>query len=207
MKESEIRIELVETCLNLYQRGMVSSINGNVSVRVNHTVFITPTGKSLGRLDPPMIVKTDLAGNVIDEGKPSIEGRLHLAIYENRKDVNAVVHVHPSYSVSVSCTVAPQDSESLPPLTPGYAVIVGKLPLVKYYRPGSPELRQNVVRFLKDGNAVLLQNHGVVAVGKELKQAVNIAEEVEENAKIYVLTNKKARVLTPKEIQELSGSA
>lgn len=195
--------EIVKTCGYLYQRGMVTSTEGNVSVREKNRVLITPSGKSLRELTPEMIVESDLAGNVLRGEVPSKEMQMHLTIYKVRIDINAVIHTHSPYSTCVASMMNRPDNEVLPALTPGFVVRVGRLNLVRYYMPGSSELCRGVVKHMKSCNAVLLQNHGLVAAGKDLEQALNIAEEVEQNAQIYILANRKARNLSSAEIREL----
>lgn len=200
---NSIKQKIVEICKYLHKREMVSSTGGNVSIRENNTVFITPSGKSLRELTPDVIVESDLAGNILRDEVPSKEIEMHLAVYKARIDISAVIHAHSPYSISVASMINHPNNEILPALTPGFVMRVGKLNLVPYYMPGTSKLCTNVVKYIKSCNAVLLQNHGLVAIGKDIEHALNIAEEVEENAKIYILTNREARTLSSVEIQEL----
>ena len=202
-EEKELRSELVALCQGLYAREMVSSTGGNVSARQKGHVFITPGGKSLGSLAPDMIVKVDLAGDALERGEPSKEVLMHCAIYKRREDVRGVVHVHSPYAIAVSCILTPGTENGLPPMTPGYVMRAGKLPLVRHLRPGSIELAEEVGALAATHKAVLLQNHGLITFGASLQQAVNVAEEAEENAKIYLLTERKGRSLSPDDVDGL----
>ena len=121
--------------------------------------------------------------------KPSKEAFLHLAMYRERPDAKAIVHLHSTYSVALSCLADIDPSDVLPSIT-AYAVMrVGKLPLVPYFRPGDMALAEAVAKskFAKAHHAVLLANHGPVVAGKELESAVYAAEELEETAKLHLL--------------------
>lgn len=207
MKQQEhiLKREMVAIGRTLYERGLVSSTGGNISMCNVGRVFITPGGKALGRLTPEMIVKTGLSGKVLEGGVPSKELSMHCAIYKVRKDVKAVVHTHSPYAIALSCMESPRSGNVLPPMTPGCVLRVGTLPLLKYFRPGSPELADSICKSVGQHNAVLLQNHGLVICGKNLEEAVNIAEETEENARIYILTNRKGRYLNPDEVEEINS--
>ncbi len=202
-KYISIKKEIVSICKILYERNMVSSTGGNVSVRRNDEIFITPTGKSLGRLTSEMIVRTNLEGKVLGNGKPSKEIFMHCAVYHARKDINALAHVHAAYSTALSCLVAVSNKSVLSPMTPGFVLRIGNLPMIRYYRPGSSALANAIFKLAIRHNAILLQNHGLVSYGKDLENAVNIAEEIEENAKIYILTGRKGRKLNPDEVKEI----
>lgn len=195
MDEAQARQELVGVCHKVHDRGMVSGSGGNISVRIGDHVLITPTGRALGALKPEELVKTDLQGNVLGPGKPSKEHYLHLACYLERPEITTVVHVHSVYAVAVSCLRNLDFSVTMPVYTPGYRVRVGHLPCVSYYKPGSPELARSVREVIKTRNSVLLANHGVVTVGTALEEALNIAEEIEENAHLTLLLGERGRPL------------
>jgi ribulose-5-phosphate 4-epimerase/fuculose-1-phosphate aldolase len=182
---------------------MVSSSGGNVSVRDGDCVFVTPSGKSLGRLTPEIIVRTDRSGEATGRGRPSKEIFLHCAVYHAKPDVTAVVHVHSPFAIAVSCLAPPGGDSVLPPMTPGYVIRVGNLPMVEYLRPGSPALAESAARLATRNKAILLQNHGLITSGKDLEEAINLAEEVEENAKIFILTGGKGRSLNQREVAEI----
>ncbi len=202
LKDAGIREAIADTCHHLYERELVSSTGGNVSMRVGDRILITPTGCSLRSVKPDELVLTDLSGKTIGTGKPSKEVYLHSTAYRARPEVRAVIHVHSPCSIALCCRRNCKEGE-LPSVTPGYVLRVGKLPVVPYNRPGSMELAASIETPIVGHDAVMLQNHGLVAVGVNLEQAVNIAEEVEENAKIYLLAGEEARVLTTREIEDI----
>jgi 3-dehydro-4-phosphotetronate decarboxylase len=197
-QEFESRNLLVQVCREVYEREMVSSSGGNISVRTSEGLLITPTGFSLGKIKLEDIVSVNLEGVVVGSGKPSKELPLHLRAYRARQDIAAVVHVHTPYAVCVSCMIA-KAAFKIPAMTPGYLLRVGDLPVVPFYSPGSTELADSVERIIAERDSVLLSKHGIVTVGKTMQAAINLAEEVEENAKIFVLGGERAIGLTPKE--------
>ena len=136
--------------------------------------------------------------------KPSKEAFLHLAMYRERPSAKAIVHLHSTYSVALSCLADIDPADVLPPIT-AYAVMrVGKLPLVPYFRPGDLALAEAVAKLAKAHHAVLLANHGPVVAGKELDGAVYAAEELEETAKLHLLLRGcDVRLLTAEQVTEL----
>ena len=200
--ENKMRQQLSDACREVYQREMVSSSGGNMSVRVKDGLLITPTGFSLGKIGPAELVKVGFDGFIIGTGTPSKELPFHLQTYLSRPDVGAVAHVHSSYSVSLSCIVSDQPM-SIPAMTPGYAIRVGQLPIIPFLLPGSKELANAVNQALITNNSAMLCKHGIVTVGKDLQAAINLAEEVEENSKTFLLTGCRSRGLTEQEIEQV----
>ncbi|WP_422447294.1 class II aldolase/adducin family protein [Thermoanaerobacterium sp. DL9XJH110] len=196
--------ELVEYCRNVYSKGMVTGSGGNISLRVNERVLITPTGYSLGRIRENEISVVDLDGNLIEGEKPSKEIGLHLSIYKKMPSVNAIIHVHSLYSICVGI-LTEKDSEIIPFYTPGFASKVGPVALVPYFKPGSKELADAVSETIKGKKAVIMKNHGLITIGQNLEEAFNIAEDVEANAKLHILLNGKGQPLSEESIKELLG--
>jgi ribulose-5-phosphate 4-epimerase/fuculose-1-phosphate aldolase len=200
---------LLQLCLRIYDKDFVSGSGGNVSVRDGDTIVITPTGRNLGLLEERDIVRLRLSGEVIGPGKPSQEWRMHVLCYA-RDDVACVVHAHSSYATALSC-LATDPACAMPTYTPGYAVRVGKLPVLPYLRPGSEALAGSVGGVIAGNgsgpgrNSVLLANHGLLAVGANLEQAMNIAEEIEENARLFFILNGKGRALGDEQQADLAG--
>src|ERR1700749_878478 len=125
-------------------------------------------------------------------------------MYEERPKTGAVVHLHSTHSVAVSCLAEIDPEDVLPPITAYYVMRVGRLPLVPYYRPGDLALAEAVRSFAGKNHAVLLANHAPVVAGTDLDTAVNAIEELEEPAKLYLLLRSaKTRYLTPTEVKEL----
>jgi ribulose-5-phosphate 4-epimerase/fuculose-1-phosphate aldolase len=202
-KEEILVEEMIEVCHQLYERRLVSSTGGNVSLRINNKVMITPRGVPLGQLAKGDIVKIDIQGNIIEEGVPSKEMELHLSLYKSYPDCKAVIHAHSSYIIAASCMIDNSKRPTIPVFSPGYAVEAGHIPVIPYYLPGSKELTVAVTNEIRGYKAIVLQNHGVVCIGENIVAAKNLVEEIEENAKIYVLTRGQGRCLTKEQIEEV----
>jgi ribulose-5-phosphate 4-epimerase/fuculose-1-phosphate aldolase len=204
MNEVEMREEICRTGRCLFQRGLAGGTSGNMSVRIDDGWLMTPTGKSLSELMPENVSKLDKRGRHISGGKPTKETALHLAFYEKRPQVGAVVHLHSTHAVAVSCLADLDRENALPPLTPYYVILVGTLPLIPYRRPGDAALGQAVRDVAAEHSAVLLANHGPVVTGNTLKAAVYALEELEETAKLYLLLqSRKIHPLTKEQVAEI----
>jgi 3-dehydro-4-phosphotetronate decarboxylase len=199
-----VRDELVEIGRMLYGRGLSPGTSGNLSVRDGDGFLMTPTNSSLGALDPARLSVLDADGKHIDGDPPTKEVWLHLAMYTERPDANAVVHLHSTYSVAIACLDDVNEDDVLPPLTPYYVLRVGRLPLVPYGRPGDDSLAGEVRRLAKSSPALLLANHGPIVAAPTLAAAAAAAEEIEETAKLVLLTHGlKTRRLTEQQLREL----
>lgn len=204
MNESKQREEIVLLGKSMYDRGLTHGGTGNISVRLEDGWLLTPTGSSLGRLDPARLTKLDWEGRHVSGDKPSKELMLHLAMYQERPDSGAVVHLHSTHSVAVSVLEGLDPDDLLPAITAYYAMRVGKLPLVPYYAPGDPALAAAVRSFSSKHHAMLLAHHGPVVAGTSLSAAVDATEELEATAKLFLLIfQHKFRTLTPENIAEI----
>ena len=207
MSETKWRDLLAERGRSLYDRGYAHGSSGNLSTRVAGGILITPTGSSLGRLEPEKISKVDESGRHVSGDPPSKEAFLHLAMYAERPGAKAIVHLHCTCAVAVSCLVHGNPRDVLPPLTAYYVMRVGKLPLVPYYRPGDRALAEAVRAEAKAHRAVLLANHGPVVAGKSLDDAIDSAEELEATAKLVLLLDgKRTNPLDATQIAELEAA-
>ena len=189
--ESTLREEIVRTARSIFDRGLTHGSTGNISAKLEDGWLLTPTGSSLGTLDPAKLSKLDWNGNLISGDKPSKENFLHLAMYEERAKANAnigaVVHLHSTHSVAVSVLADVDVNDVLPPITAYYVMRIGALPLVPYFAPGDMKLADAVRRFAGKHHAVLLANHGPVVAGASLAAATDAVEELEETAKLFLL--------------------
>lgn len=185
--EADAREQICVLSKSLFDRGYSCGSSGNVSVLIDDGLIISPTNSCMGRLDPARLSKITLAGAHLSGDAPSKEAILHLAMYEERPEIRAVVHLHSTYSVAVSCLADIDPRDVLPPITPYYVMRVGKCPLVPYYAPGDIALAEAVRAEAKHHHAMLLANHGPVVAGKSLHAAVYATEELEETAKLYML--------------------
>lgn len=195
--------DLIRVCHAIHSKGLVSGSGGNVSIRIAGGILITASGVSLELTSEENIVFLDEKGNFSGNYRPSKETMLHMECYAARPDISAVVHVHSVYSVALSCMKDAAMDNIVPAYTPGYGIRVGKLPVIPYYCPGSEKLADAVSSFISQRDSVMMQNHGIVAVGRNLDQALNLVEEIEENAKIHFVLNGSGAYLTDEQIDEL----
>jgi L-fuculose-phosphate aldolase len=157
---------------------------GNISIRCSDSgnIAISPTGMEYETLSPSDIVVIDSKGNTVDGNKkPTSELSFHLSLYNSRKDIHAIVHTHSPNATTVACL-----GEELPPVHYMIACSGNKVPLAKYHTFGTNELADEVVEKIKNYNAVLMENHGVIALGKTIKKAYDCAESVEFVSEVYL---------------------
>jgi ribulose-5-phosphate 4-epimerase/fuculose-1-phosphate aldolase len=189
---------------SLFERGLTFGSSGNISVKVDDGWLLTPTNVSMGALDPARLSKLDDSGRHVAGDKPTKETFLHMGMYRRRQTAGAVVHLHSTYSVAVSCLDGLDPRDVIPPITAYYVMRVGALPLVPYYRPGDQALGPAVEALADRHHAVLLANHGPVVAGTTLETAVYAIEELEETAKLYLLLHGRAvRPLTAEQVADV----
>lgn len=176
-REEELRKEICKVGWQVWTRGMASANSGNISARLNETeVLITPTLVSKGFMRPEQILAVDLDGQVLrGEGYPTSETPMHLSIYREKPSIGAVVHSHPPRATAFAIAGVPLDLH----LVPEAVIFLGEVPLVPFQFPGSGELAESILPYLKDYDAVLLENHGALAWGTDLTQAYHRMETVE----------------------------
>ena len=204
MTDTATRDKIAKLGKSMFDRGLTAGSSGNISVRVDDGWLMTPTGSSLGDLDPARISKLDNRGKHVGGDAPTKESFLHIAMYEQRPKAGAVVHLHSVHSVAVSCMANVDSANVLPPLTAYYVMRIGVLPLIPYFAPGDLDLARAVREMASNHHAVLLANHGPVVAGTSLEDAVYATEELEETAKLYLLLrDKPTRPLTAGQIENL----
>ena len=204
MLEARLREEICELGRSLFQRGLTHGSTGNISARCADGWLLTPTGSSLGRLDPGRLSKLDWNGKLLSGDAPSKESFLHLAMYQERERNGAVVHLHATHSVAVSVLEELDPDDLLPPLTAYYVMRIGTLPLVPYYAPGDLALAEAVRGYARRHHALLLANHGPVVGGTSLAAAADAVEELEATAKLYLLLQgRRVRPLTPEQVADI----
>ena len=204
MTDTATRDKIARLGKSIFDRGLTAGSSGNISVRVDDGWLMTPTGSSLGDLDPARISKLDGTGKLVGGDAPTKESFLHVAMYEQRPKAGAVVHLHSVHSVAVSCMANIDAANVLPPLTAYYVMRIGTLPLVPYYAPGDLDLARAVREMASSHHAVLLANHGPVVAGSSLEDAVYATEELEETAKLFLLLKEmETRPLTAAQIADL----
>lgn len=189
MKYIEERRQVLHTAQEILAAKMVTGTWGNVSLRIpdEELLIITPSGVEYEKLQPEDMVLVDFSEQV-QEGsyRPSIETPMHLAIYQNRPDVNAVVHVHSPYATAFAVAGQP-----IPVILEETAQAVGHaIEVVPYARCGSKLLASQVVRTLGQiGRAVLLAMHGMVGVGNDIKDALKVCYITEKTAMVALLAH------------------
>jgi ribulose-5-phosphate 4-epimerase/fuculose-1-phosphate aldolase len=204
MNENRIRADIVRLSRSLFERGLTFGSSGNISVRLDDGWLMTPTGVSMGELDPARLSRLDGSGAHVGGDKPSKEAFLHAAMYQERPRAGAIVHLHSTHSVAVSCLHDVDHHDVLPPLTAYYVMRVGTLPLIPYFPPGDVNLARAVREMAGRHHAVLLANHGPVVAGASLADAVHATEELEETAKLFLaLRAMRMRPLTGEQVAEL----
>lgn len=204
MSETALRDDIARLARSIYERGLTFGSSGNISVRVDDGWLMTPTGSTMGEIDPARISRLDASGRHVSGDRPTKEAFLHTTMYDRRPGAGAVVHLHSTHSVAVSCLHDIDPANVLPPLTAYYVMRVGTLPLIPYFAPGDMDLARAVGDMSSDHHAVLLANHGPVVAGTTLRDAVYATEELEETAKLFLaLQGLRTRPLTPEQVAEL----
>jgi len=202
-----LRDDICRLGASLFARRLSFGSAGNISVRLPDGWLMTPTNVSLGRLDPARLARLDASGKLVSGDPPTKETFLHRAMYEERPQDGAVVHLHSTYSVAVSALADVDAANVLPPITAYYVMRVGRLPLVPYYPPGDVSLAEAVRRLAGKHHAVLLANHGPVVSGTSLDAAANAIEELEETARLFfILRGSDIRPLTDEQVAALRPS-
>ncbi len=206
MSETRLREQIADFGASLFRRGLTFGASGNISLRIDDGWLMTPTGSSLGNLDPATISRLDEEGRHVAGDAPTKEAFLHSGFYRARPKARAIVHLHSTHSVAVSCLHDIDPQNVLPPLTAYYVMRIGELPLIPYFAPGDVNLARVVEEMASRHHAVLLANHGPVVAGKSLADAVYATEELEETAKLFLLLrDRKIRPLDAAQVAEIKA--
>ncbi len=194
-EDSELKAQIIHCMKSLHQRGLMTGIGGNASARHMNSeeVWITPSGLYKPELKPSDLVKMDLEGKTL-EGilKPSMEWYFHTAIYRRRADVNAVLHTHSPYTTGLALA-----DMKIRPITLEAATMLADVPILPFAYPGTEDLGKQVGEAILGRRAVVLQNHGVVAVGFDLIEALSTVEILEE---VSIMTFVASQFGNPREI-------
>jgi ribulose-5-phosphate 4-epimerase/fuculose-1-phosphate aldolase len=212
VNESLAREEICRVGRSLFERGYAHATAGNISVRLEDGFLITPTDACLGFLDPAQLAKVDRDGRQVSGERASKTLALHRRIYEAQAQLGApagcVIHTHGTHCVAL--TLGAFDAELLPPITPYFVMKVGHVPVVPYHRPGDPAVGERVAelvaRYGAQGTpirAVMLARLGPNVWHDTPGQAMAVLEELEETAKLWVLSQRKPQPLTEGQIAEL----
>ena len=192
MTAEQIKQEICEVGHRLYDHGFVAANDGNISVKLNENEFYcTPSGVSKGSLTPEMIIKIDAEGNKLEGTlNPSSEIKMHLRVFRERPDVNAVVHAHPPVATAFTVAGIPLDRYILPEAV----LTIGDVPTCEYATPSTMEIPDSLMPYIQEHDAFMLKNHGALTVGNTLTRAFFTMEEVEFNAKIMKYAMELGRI-------------
>lgn len=180
----ELREQICDVCHRMWQLGWVASNDGNVSVKLLDGTFLaTPTGLSKSLVTPEKIVRIDRDGNILEAEngyRPSSEMKMHFRCYTTREDVGAVLHAHPPVATGFAVAGKPLDEYSMIETV----LALGSVPIAPYGTPSTEEIPDAIAPYLPEHDAILLKNHGAVAVGVDLYTAYYRMETLEQFAKI-----------------------
>ena len=203
--EAKLREQICLLAKSIFDRGLTGGSTGNISARTaDGGLLVSPTGTSFGRLDPARLSRFGADGTLIGGDSPTKEMPLHSAFYDTRSSAGAVVHLHSCHSVALSMLPDVDPDNFLPPLTPYAVMKLGKVKLLPFFLPGDPEMGEAVRGLAGKRSAVMLANHGPVVAGKDVEAACNAVEELEDTARLALLTRgMNPRMLTPDQVGRL----
>ncbi|MEV1022930.1 class II aldolase/adducin family protein [Streptomyces sp. NPDC050264] len=202
---SAARHDLAAAGAHLASLGLSPGSSGNLSIREDDHVLITPTGADLAAIDAGRLTVLGLDGTHLDGPRPSKEFPLHTAFYRRDPATRAVIHLHSRHAAAFSCRPAWSERSALPPLTPYFVMRVGQTPLLPYAPPGDVQQAADLEQLPFPFRAALLQNHGPVVSGPSLAAAMEAAVELEETAALLLaLGGLPARVLTEEEARAMA---
>lgn len=203
--EETLRADIVEVGRRLYARGYTASNDGNISVRLDdHRLLMTPTGVCKGFMDARMMCITDLEGRKLEgERSPSSEIQMHLEVYRQRPEIQAVVHAHPPVATAFAVAGIPLDRAVLAEVV----TTLGSIPIAEYATPSTKELPEAVRKYVKAHDGMLLANHGALTLGADLFSAYYKMETIEHFANISFVARMLGgeRLLSRDEVVRLQG--
>jgi 3-dehydro-4-phosphotetronate decarboxylase len=210
MNELELRQEICRIGRSLFERGYVHSTAGNISVRLPDGFLITPTEACLGFLEPEALAKVGTDGVQVSGDRASKTLALHRRIYTADGNAGCVIHTHSTHLVALTLAGVWRGEDILPPLTPYFVMKVGHVPLIEYHRPGDPVVgdlvAQTIARMRAQGTpirAVMLDRLGPNVWHSTLASAMAALEELEETARLWLISGRKPEPLTPQQIEQL----
>ncbi|SDD17066.1 aldolase [Ruegeria marina] len=204
-EETRAREDICRIARSMFDRGLTCGASGNISVRLSDgTLLVTPTGSSMGFLDPARISLLSADMHHLSGDAPTKEMPLHSAFYETRSETGAVVHLHSTHAVALSMLPDTDPDNVLPALTPYALMRLGKVQLLPFFLPGDSAMGAAVRGLAGRRSAVLLANHGPVVAGKDLWAAAFAMEELEETAKLALLMRgMNPRLLSDEQIRDV----
>jgi len=202
------RLDICRVGKSLFDRGYAHSTAGNISVRTDIGFLITPSDACLGFLQPEQIALVDFDGKQVSGAPASKTLSLHQAIYHADSSARCVIHTHSTHLVALTLQGGWKTNDILPPITPYYVMKVGHVPLVPYHRPGDPAVAEIVSTLItsagaKPLRAVMIERLGPNVWHQSLASAMATLEELEETAKLWLLSNRSVPALSDEQINEL----
>ena len=196
-EEAALREQICLLAKSMFDRGLTGGSSGNISARLSDGRYlVTPTGSCFGRLDPARLSLMDAEMSLLEGDKPTKEIPLHSAFYETRpRQTGAVVHLHSCHSVALSVLPDTDPDNMLPPITAYGVMKLGKVAMLPYFMPGDPAMGDAIKGLAGKRSAVVLAHHGPVVAGKDLEAACYAMEELEETAKLTLMTRSMNPVL------------
>lgn len=202
-EEARLRRSICEIGKLCYSRNYIVGADGNLSARLaDGTILITPAGAMKGFLEPQHVAHIDMRGEVVDGGPgASSERGIHIACYEERPEIKAVVHAHPPHAVAM--TIAGIDMQA--PFIPEIVVTIGGIPTADFGTPGTPELAASIRNIVRCSDTLVMTHHGSVTLGTNLLDAYKKLDMVEHTARILYLAHSvgQAKPLSPEYVKKL----
>lgn len=202
--EARLREEICTVGASLYARGYTVGSAGNISARLEDGWLITPTDACLGRLDPAAIAKVGLNGDWVSGDKPSKTLALHRQVYDRNPGVGGVVHTHSTHLVALTLAGVWRPDDILPPITPYQVMKVGHIPLIPYARPGAASVAEQVAQLANRVRGVMLERLGPVVWESSVSKASFALEELEETARLWLLSEPRPAPLDAAALAELA---
>jgi 3-dehydro-4-phosphotetronate decarboxylase len=203
VSDAKLREEICVVGESLYARGYTVGSAGNISARCDDGWLITPTDACLGRLDPAAIAKVGFDGKHVSGERPSKTLELHRGIYARNTEARGIVHTHSTSLVALTLAGVWRDEDVLPPITPYYVMKVGHVPLIRYRSPGDAEAAAQIAAHAANVRAVLLERLGPVVWERSVSHASWALEELEETARLWLMTTPRPEPLDAAAIDEL----
>lgn len=198
---SNVIEQLEKYAHELVSSGLVVGAGGNLSMRDGEYMYISPSGFDLKEIGADQWVKVNIAtGEVYGNLKPSSEVLMHLVCFQENPEINAVLHAHPTYSVAVSSA-----GKDIPAVFPDFPAMIKKVAYIDYIIPTTELLANEVMKYVKGHEVIVLRNHGVITLGKTMKEAYFFMQLTEESAKVYSIGQLfgGTRILTEQECDDL----
>ncbi|OAN23516.1 aldolase [Pseudomonas oryzihabitans] len=202
--EARLREEICTVGASLYARGYTVGSAGNISARLEDGWLITPTDACLGRLDPAAIAKVGLNGDWVSGDKPSKTLALHRQVYDRNPGMGGVVHTHSTHLVALTLAGVWRPDDILPPITPYQVMKVGHIPLISYARPGAASVAEQVAQLANRVRGVMLERLGPVVWESSVSKASFALEELEETARLWLLSEPRPAPLDAAALAELA---